>query len=287
MGWRVWVSLPVRPRPARRWVSRAGGPLWGVHVGQGSREGEELGSGRVVPGGWWAARPTCPFRGGFVLGFGFLLRVGLVEGELQLGVEGFAACLAGGDEGGEHALDFGGGEIGGVEEAEGGLGVAGGHDFAEAVAELFERLAEVGRQVAAGVEQEEVGLGEVAPVGSGGGEVGGAVGGGAIGRVGGDVADGGVEIHQVGFDELGEQAFEVAIIMREAGDAHPDGFGEVLDREAAGAELGEGAAADGADEVMALRVPLFEEGAGFGQVLGEGADGSGWVVHGRRISNVA
>jgi hypothetical protein len=38
---------------------------------------------------------------------------------------------------------------------------------------------------------------------------------------------------------------------------------------------------------MALRVPLFEEGAGFGQVLGEGADGSGWVVHGRRISNVA
>ncbi len=245
-------------------------------------------------GGWWAeARFTRPFRGGFVLGFGFLLgggflvRVGLVEGELQLGVEGFAACVAGGDAGGEHGLDFGGGEIGGVEEAEGGLGVAGGHDFAEAVAELFERLAEVRREGAPGVEQEEVGLGEAAAMGSGGGEVGGAVGGGAIGRVGGDVADGGVEIHQVGFDEVGEQAFEVAIVVREAGDAHPDGFGEVLDREAAGAELGEGAAADGADQVMALLVPLFEERAGFGQVLGDAADGSGWVVHGGRIANVA
>ncbi len=43
LGWRVWVSLPVRPRPARRWVSRAGGPLWGVHVGQGSREDEKFG----------------------------------------------------------------------------------------------------------------------------------------------------------------------------------------------------------------------------------------------------
>jgi hypothetical protein len=90
----------------------------------------------VVLGGWWAARPTRLFRGGFVLRFGFvrrgcfLLRGGLAEGELELGV-------AAGGEDDEHSLDFGGGEVGGVEEAQGGLGMAGGEGFAEAVAELF------------------------------------------------------------------------------------------------------------------------------------------------------
>jgi hypothetical protein len=50
-------------------------------------------------GGWWAEALLRPRRrGGFVLGFGFRVRVKLVEGELQLGVEGFAACVAGGDD---------------------------------------------------------------------------------------------------------------------------------------------------------------------------------------------
>ncbi len=78
--------------------------------------------------------------------------------------------------------------------------------------------------------------------------------------------------------------FEIAIMPVEGGEAHPERLGELGHREAVGAELGEGAAADGFDEGLTFRVPPIEERAGFGHLLGEGADGSGWVFHGREDS---
>ncbi len=194
----------------------------------------------------------------------------------MLGVAGFP----GGDDAGEGGFDFGGREFRGVQEAEGQVGIVAGEVSAEAGAELFDGFPEVWGEVFPSVDQEEVGFGEAAQGCPGGLEVGGAAGGGAVGGVRGHGAQGFEEVHEVGSDEVGEEAFEVAIMDVEGGGAHPEGFGQDWDGEAVVAEEGEEAGAGGADEVALFLLPLGEEPAGFWEVFDEGTEGSGWMFHG-------